>query len=106
AVDINRPDFTLDPTSCEAMTVSGEAVSTQGSAAPLTNHFQVGNCSGLAFGPKLALSLKGSTKRVGHPPLKAVVTMPQGGANIARAQVNLPHGEFLDQGNLNKPCTK
>jgi hypothetical protein len=40
--------------------------------------------------------------------LKAVVTYPKHGAyaNISRAQVNLPHSEFLDQGNLNKTCTK
>ena len=54
------------------------------------------------------MSLKGSTKRTGHPALKAVLTYPQKGsyANIARAQVNLPHSVFLDQGNLNKTCTK
>jgi hypothetical protein len=40
--------------------------------------------------------------------LKAVVTYPKEGAyaNIARAQVNLPHSEFLDQGNIAKACTK
>jgi hypothetical protein len=54
------------------------------------------------------LRLKGSTKRIGHPALKAVLTYPKEGAysNIARAQVNLPASEFLDQGNLNKTCTK
>jgi hypothetical protein len=36
-----------------------------------------------------------------------VLTYPKGSyANIARAQVNLPHSEFIDQGNLNKTCTK
>jgi hypothetical protein len=30
--------------------------------------------------------------------------MPEGGANIARAQVALPHTELLDQGNLDKVC--
>jgi hypothetical protein len=62
----------------------------------------------LTFKPKLKISLKGQTKRTGHPALKAVVTYPKGGAyaNIARAQVNLPHSEFLDQGNIGKACTK
>jgi hypothetical protein len=106
SVTIGRPDFTLNPTSCEAMTVSGEAVSTTGNAAALRNRFQVGGCKGLDFKPNLKIHLKGATKRVGHPALRAVLTAESGEANIGRAQVNLPHGEFLDQGNLNKTCTK
>jgi uncharacterized repeat protein (TIGR01451 family) len=107
-VKMDRPGFTLNPTNCEAMAVTGEAISTTGNVAMLHNRFQVGGCKGLEFKPDLRLRLKGATKRVGHPALKAVVTYPKGGeyANIARAQVNLPHGEFLDQGNLNKTCTR
>ena len=76
--------------------------------APLTERFQVGGCQALGFKPKLAISLKGSTKHAGHPALKAVLTYPKGGAyaNIASAQVTLPHSEFIDQGNLNKTCTR
>ena len=105
---LDRPGFTLNPTSCEVMAIEG-AVSTQaGQSAPLKNRFQVGECNRLGFKPKLAISLKGPTKRTGHPALKAVVTYPKKGeyANIARAQVSLPHSEFLDQGNIGKACTK
>jgi hypothetical protein len=76
--------------------------------APLSQYFQASNCAALKFKPKLKLSLSGSTKHAGHPGLKAVLTYPKGAgyANIARAQVNLPHSEFIDQANLNKTCTK
>jgi hypothetical protein len=105
---MDRPGFTLNPTSCAEKSVAGEEISIQGAVATLNNRFQVGGCEGLAFKPKLQLRLKGATKRIGHPALKATFTYPRGGgyANVARAQVNLPHGEFLDQGNLNKTCTK
>ena len=108
AVDLARPQFVLNPTSCDPTTITGSLNSTLGGAAPLSQRFQVGGCSALKFAPKLKLSLKGQTKRTGHPALKAVLTYPQQGAyaNIARAQVNLPHSEFLDQGNLNKTCTR
>jgi hypothetical protein len=108
AVKVDRDQFTLNPTSCEAKAVGGEAVSTTGAVAQLSNRFQVGGCKGLGFAPKLAISLKGATKRAGHPALKAVVTYPKGAgyANIASAQVGLPHAEFLDQGNLDKVCTQ
>jgi hypothetical protein len=108
AINLNRPQFSLNPTSCSAMQVLGSTTSTLGQTASLQNKFQVGGCRGLEFKPKLALSLKGPTRRTGHPALKAVVTYPKGGgyANIARAQVSLPHSEFLDQNNIAQACTK
>ncbi len=106
AVKIGRPGFTLNPTNCEAKSITGVETSTLGQTASLSNRFQVGGCKALGFKPHLAISLKGSTRRAGHPALKAVLTMKPGEADIAAAQVNLPHSEFIDQGNLNKTCTK
>ncbi|HEY2053235.1 MAG TPA: hypothetical protein VGH14_04795 [Solirubrobacterales bacterium] len=105
-LNLDRSGFTLNPTSCDPMAIEGLVSTQAGQTAPLHNRFQVGECGRLAFKPSLKLSLKGATKRTGHPALKAVVIYPQKGeyANIARAQVSLPHSEFLDQGNLNKVC--
>jgi hypothetical protein len=103
---LGRPGFTLNPTSCEAMAVDGQIGTQAGQSVSVNNRFQVGECSRLAFKPSLKISLKGAVKRTGHPALKAVLTYPKKGeyANVARAQVALPHSEFLDQGNLNKVC--
>ena len=108
AVSIDRQDFTLNPTSCEAKAVTGEAISTQGQSAALSNRFQVGGCANLGFKPGLSLKLVGGTKRGAHPSLKATVTYPKAGAysNIAFAQVALPHSEFLDQGHIGTVCTR
>lgn len=107
-VDIDRPHFTLNPTNCEPLAVHAEMKGLGGGTTSLSNPFRVGGCDRLGFKPQLKLSLKGATKRSGHPALKAVVTYPKQGAyaNIARAQVGLPHSEFLDQGNLDKVCTQ
>ncbi|MBS1680032.1 MAG: hypothetical protein JST08_21905 [Actinobacteria bacterium] len=107
-VNLDRSGFTLNPTSCNPMSVSAAIEGSNGATAKPTNRFQVGGCTSLKFKPQLELSLKGSTKHTGHPALKAVLTYPKQGAyaNIARAQVNLPHSEFIDQGNLDKTCTK
>jgi hypothetical protein len=106
--NVDRPNFTLNPTSCEPAVLAAVAVSTTGNGAHLSNQFHVGNCAALRFKPNVKLSLKGSTRRTGHPALRAEVTYPKQGeyANIARAQVSLPHSEFLDQGNIGKACTK
>jgi hypothetical protein len=105
-IDVNRQDFTLNPTSCEAKSITARVGSSNDASVTPSNRFQVGGCESLPFKPNLKIRLKGATKRVGHPALTAVLTAKPGEANIGRAQVNLPHGEFLDQGNLNKTCTK
>ena len=105
---LDRPSFTLNPTSCEAKAIEGQVTTQAGQTVGLNNRFQVGECERLGFKPSLKLSLKGATKRAGHPALKAVLTYPKKGAyaNIASAQVALPHSEFLDQGSIGKACTK
>jgi hypothetical protein len=108
ALRMDRPDFTLNPTSCDPFSITGGALSATGQTAPVSQRFQVGGCSSLKFKPRLTISLKGPTKRTGHPALKAVLTYPGGPGytNIGGAQVTLPGSEFLDQGNLNKVCTR
>ncbi|MBA3865972.1 MAG: hypothetical protein H0X42_06450 [Solirubrobacterales bacterium] len=106
ALKMDRPSFTLNPTSCERMSVTGNATSVLGTAAPLTNPFQVGGCGGLRFAPKLALKVFGKTNRNAKPRFRAVLTAKPGEANIARAQVNLPHSLFLEQGHIKTICTR
>jgi hypothetical protein len=108
AVKVDRPDFTLNPTSCSVKSLTAEAISVTGQVANLQNRFQVGGCSNLGFKPKLALKLKGGTKRGDHPALTATLTYPSKGAysNIAKAQVALPHSEFLDTTHIKTICTR
>ncbi len=107
-VNLARPEFTLNPTSCDPAQITGNALAASGQSAALTSPFQVGGCSALKFKPKIAISLKGGTKRNKYPALKAVVTYPKGGsyANIASAQVTLPHSAFLEQGHIGTVCTR
>jgi uncharacterized repeat protein (TIGR01451 family) len=107
AVKLDKPNFTLNPTSCEAKAITGEAISVQNQVAPLTNRFQVGGCQNLGFKPKLSLKLKGGTERNKNPALTATLTYPKGSyANVKSAQVTLPHSEFLDQAHIRTICTR
>jgi hypothetical protein len=108
AVKVDKPGFTLNPTSCEAKALTAEAISVTGNVASLQNRFQVGGCSNLGFKPSLALKLKGGSKRGDHPALTATLTYPSKGAysNIAKAQVALPHSEFLDTTHIKTICTR
>ncbi len=106
-LDLDRPDYILNPTSCEPMAIGANLTSVQGADATASNHFQVAGCDKLGFRPKLTLRLKGKTNRGAHPALRAVLSMPASHqANIARAQVTLPHAEFLDQDHIQNVCTQ
>jgi hypothetical protein len=107
-VVLDRPGFTLTPTSCERAAieaeVSGASNTTSSSSAP----FQVGGCEGLAFKPKLTARLRGGTRRGDHPAFSTTLTFPAGGgyANTRDVQVTLPHSEFLDQAHIRTVCTR
>jgi hypothetical protein len=104
---INRPDYIVNPTSCNPMSLTGSVSLLTGQTADVSNPFQLGGCQNLTFKPKLALRLKGGTTRTAHPALTAMLSFPKpGGANVARASVALPHSEFLDQSHIGTICTR
>jgi hypothetical protein len=106
-LQLDRNQFTLNPTSCAKKSVLGSAGLLSGQAASLTSPFQVGECNDLGFAPKLALALRGGTTRGKHPALKATLTFPKaGGANVSYAQVTLPKSEILDQAHIKTICTR
>ena len=105
-INVDRPQFILNPTSCEPMSASASIKGGSGATATPSNRFQVGGCGDLGFAPKLELSLKGGTKRNRNPALTAVLTQPQGQANIGKVAVTLPHSEFLDQSHIGTVCTR
>ena len=106
-VRLDRPNFTLNPTSCSVMAVNATITSTDGASSSPTVPFQVGGCKDLGFKPDLKLGLKGATKRGGYPALKATLNYPKGNyANIAKAVVSLPHSEFLAQNHIKTICTR
>jgi hypothetical protein len=113
-VRLDRPDFVLNPTSCEPLSVVGNAAGGGGNLfspaddvfARFSNPFRVGACGALGFRPKIGIRLFGGTKRGGHPKLRAVMTARRGDANIAGATVLLPRSVFLDQAHIRTVCTR
>jgi hypothetical protein len=106
SVTIGRPGFTLNPTTCDPMSIAGTLFSTGGLSAPVSSRFQVGGCQALGFSPKLAFSLtgRGQTHSGNHPVLTATLTQPGGQANIRSARVALPLSLALDVNNSQHVC--
>jgi hypothetical protein len=105
-VEVNRPEFTLNPTNCEEKKIQATLTASNGATATPSDGYQATNCAKLAYSPKLKLTLKGQTKRTGHPAVNAVLTQPKGQANTQKAVVVLPPSEFIDQNHINNPCTR
>jgi hypothetical protein len=111
----DRPNFVLNPSSCKrtstASTLLGSGLnfSSEADDRPVTvsTPFQAADCAALPFKPRLALKLKGGTKRGDYPALKAVLNMNGiGEAGIRRAQVTLPRSEFIANAHFNTICTR
>ena len=104
-INLDRPDFALNPTNCDAFSVRARIAGSEGATVEPAAHFQVANCGTLPFSPKLALQFAGGTRRAKDPALHATLSADPGEANIARVVVVLPHSEFLDNAHIKGPCT-
>jgi hypothetical protein len=112
-VFVDRPDFTVNPTSCDPMEVSsllGGAGADPFNAADdqsavSSQRYQLLNCSVLGFEPSLQLRL-GASRHGAFPPLRAVYRAHPGQANLRSVAVNLPPAVFLEQAHIKGVCTR
>jgi len=107
AISVDRSSFILNPTSCDASSMSASIAGSSGATASVSSRFQVGGCESLGFAPAFEGRLKGGTKRGDHPAFTATLTYPQGAyANLASIAVTLPHAEFLENAHIGTVCTR
>jgi hypothetical protein len=106
-VYMSRPNFTLNPTSCEHFSVASSlAGSGQRFGDPSDDITATATSPFQSFRPKLNLKLTGGTKRGDYPRLRAEVKPRPGDANIGTAAVTLPASEFLAQEHIDTICTR
>ncbi len=115
AVDVSRPEFTLNPTSCASMTLIGQALSTLEQTAALSEHFQVTGCTNLQYKPTIAVSTQAKASKANGTSLTVHIAFPHPGpqsgnqsgeANIARVHVELPKSLPARLTTLQKACTE
>jgi hypothetical protein len=113
-VHVDKPDFTLNPTSCEPFAVDAQLwgggsnvfSSLDDHPVALEAPFQAASCASLGFKPRLGLKLNGGTERGGHPKLRGVFRPRSGDANLKGLVLRLPHSAFLDQAHIRTICTR
>jgi hypothetical protein len=112
--NVDRKEFTVNPTSCAAQassgTINGGGSNPANPAAfssyAFSTPYSTTGCDSLGFKPKLHVRLKGGTKRNKNPQLRAVLEARNGDANISRTALTMPHSLFLDQSHIGTVCTR
>ena len=107
-ITVDKPGFMFNPTSCSATNIGATIGSAGGASANVGSRFQVGGCSSLPFKPKLTIRAggKGHLGARASTPLKVVVSMPKGNANLKSAEVTLPSSLNAHLGALQHPCAQ
>lgn len=117
-VSINRPNFTLNPSTCRSPFLVGGDIFGGGEDPANSKEwfeskqgtlFQATNCKALQFKPKFFARIFGGkkqTQRAQHPRFRAIVQGRTGDANVRRAAFILPRATILDQGHIKTICTK
>ncbi len=115
-VYVDRPNFTLNPTNCEALAFSATVYgSGQSSANPaddvpasVTDRFQAANCARLAFKPSFNVSTSGKTSRANGASLNVKLAYPKDAfgkdSNIRSVKVSLPRQLPSRLSTLQKAC--
>jgi hypothetical protein len=108
-VNIDRPGFTFNPTSCSPAAITGTVSGSEGASTAVSVPFQVTNCAMLSFAPKFAVSTSGHTSKANGASLTVKLTYPNAPfgtqANITRVKVDLPKQLPSRLTTLQKACT-
>jgi hypothetical protein len=105
-VNIDRPNFMLNPTNCNPFSVLSHGIGNEGTSVAFSSPFQVINCATLPFKPRMTIKQKGGTARAKDPVIEFNLHTRHGDANIKSVAVTLPKAFAVDQRHLGNICSK
>jgi hypothetical protein len=108
-VNIDRSNFTINPTNCSPFTVDSQGIGDQGTITDFSSYFQVVNCARLPFKPKMSVRQLGGrkkTRRAVNPVLGFDLRTRPGDANIQSISVTLSNAFEIDQRHLGNICSE
>ncbi len=108
-VNIDKPNFMINPTNCSPSSVGSEGVGDQGTAVAFSSYFHPVNCFALGFEPKMSITQLGGhkdTSRSKDPSLAIELNTRPGDANIKSIAVTLPKAFEIDQRHLGNICDR
>ncbi len=108
-VNIDKPEFMINPTNCSPSSVASKGIGDQGTVTDFSSYFQAVNCRTLPFKPKMRIKQLGgrkSTHRAKNPRLRLDLTTRKGDANIKSVSVTLSSAFEIDQRHLGNICSE
>jgi hypothetical protein len=103
-VDVSRPNFLFNPTSCAPLATESALTSTFGASQSLSSPFQVGDCGALAFKPGVSASSGARTSKLGGASIEVKVTEGAHQADVHELQLQLPKQLVARLTTLQKAC--
>jgi hypothetical protein len=104
-LDTSRPGFILNPTNCQAMSITGQVTSTTGQTAGVSTPFKASGCEKLPFAPHLAVSVTGQGSKADGTSFTAKITTPGiGQADIHKVDLTIPARLPSRLSTINKAC--
>jgi hypothetical protein len=106
-VNLDKPNFVLNPTNCSPMAVNSQGTGDQGTTAQFSSYFQAANCATLPFKPQMAIRyLSGGKARSKNPALQFDLKTRPGDANVKSLAVTLSKAFAIDQRHLGNICSE
>ena len=108
-VNIDKPNFTINPTNCSPFTVDSQGIGDQGTVTDFSSYFNAVNCDTLSFKPKMTMRQLGgrkNTRRARNPQLQFDLKTRPGDANIKSLSVTLSSAFEIDQRHLGNICSE
>jgi hypothetical protein len=106
--NINRPNFAINPTSCNRMTVSGSITGWESTTSPISDPFQVANCQNLKFKPEVSISTAGHASKADGASLTFKISYQKGAlgseAWFAEAKFDIPKQLPAELKTLQQAC--
>jgi hypothetical protein len=106
-ININRPNFTFNPTNCEELQLKATITGLEGGVASPSSRFQAANCATLPFKPRFTASTEGHTSKQDGASLKIKITSGGiGQANIQKVDLTIPAILPSRLTTIQKACTE
>jgi hypothetical protein len=107
-VNIDRPNFTINPTNCTPSSIDSQGIGDEGTVTDFSSYFHAVNCATLPFKPSMTVKQLGhkGTKRGQNPALRLDLRTRPGDANIKSISVTLSSAFEIDQRHLGNICSE
>jgi hypothetical protein len=108
-VNIDRPNFMINPTNCSPFSVESQGIGDEGTVTEFSSFFESVNCRALPFQPRMTVRQLGGRKATGrskNPPMRFDLYTRPGDANIKSLSVTLPKAFEIDQRHLGNICSR